>query len=172
MNRIDTIPQSGSKQKMVPVTVGGLLLATTCMVVFLFGTGVSAAQVSPSPNSYVGIWKMTVHGKRVGTLELMNYNGRLVGSITNGHASMDGNGNLIAFDAIPGAAPIVQASISQGMLVIGTEEINEAIVTWNMTLNGEGKGLLQLAVKGHEMTFQLSRISWSENEEDSETATK
>ena len=57
----------------------------------------------------------------------MNYNGRLTGSITNARA-------------IPGAAPIVQASISQGILVINTEEIDETIVPWNMTLTGEGKG--------------------------------
>jgi len=113
---------------------------------------------------------MTVLDKRVGTLELMNYNGRLTGSLTNAHASMDNNGKLVAFDSIPGAAPIVQASISQGMLVISTEEINEAISTWNMTLTGEGKGLLQLAVKGHEMKpFQITQISWEENEESSET---
>jgi hypothetical protein len=68
-----------------------------------------------------------------------------------------------------GAAPIVQASISQGMLVMSAEAINEAIVPWNMTLTGEGKGLLQLAFKGHEMTFQITRISWEENEESSET---
>ena len=34
-------------------------------------------------------------------------------------------------------------------------------------------GLLRFAVKGHEMTpFQISRISWRENEEDSESGTK
>ena len=86
----------------------------------------------------------------------MNYNGRLTGSLTNAHAAMDSNGKLVALDAIPGAAPIVQASISQGMLVINTEQIDEAIVPWNMTLTGEGKGLLQLAFKGHEMTFQIN----------------
>ncbi len=99
---------------------------------------------------------MTAQDKRVGTLELMNYKGRLTGSITNAHA-------------IPGAAPIVQASISQGMLVMSTEEADETIVPWNMTLTGEGKGLLHLAFKGHEMTFQITRISWEENEESSET---
>ena len=126
------------------------------MLSLLFGTGPSVAQATTNQSSYAGIWKMTAQDKRVGTLELMNYNGRLTGSITNAHA-------------IPGAAPIVQASISQGMLAITTEEINEAIVPWNMTLTGEGKGLLQLAFKGHEMTFQITRISWEENEESAET---
>jgi len=78
---------------------------------------------------------MTAQDKRVGTLELMNYNGRLTGSITNAHA-------------IPGAAPIVQASISQDMLAITTEEINEAIVPWNMTLTGEGKGAPSIGFQG------------------------
>jgi hypothetical protein len=82
---------------------------------------------------------------------------------------MDSNGTLVAFEAIPGAVSIVQASTSQGMLVISSEQINEAIVPWNMTLTGEGKGLLQLAVKGHEMTFQITRITGEENEESSET---
>ena len=132
------------------------LLGAACMVSLLFGTGTSVAQATTNPTSYVGIWKMTAQDKRLGTLELMNYNGRLTGSITNARA-------------IPGAAPIVQASISQGMLVINTEEIDETIVPWNMTLTGEGKGLLQLAFKGHEMTFQITRISWEENQESSET---
>jgi hypothetical protein len=149
-------------------SAAGLLIAT-CVVLSLFGTETLPAQATTSPNSYLGIWKVTAQDKRVGTLEIMNYNGRLTGSLTNGHANMDSNGKLVAFDAIPGAAPIVQASISQGMLAISTEQIDEAIVPWNITLTGEGKGLLQLAFKGHEMTFQITRISWEENEESSET---
>jgi hypothetical protein len=156
MNRIDNMARAGSDQKTVSFTVGAILLSITCTVISLIGTGILNAQVPTSPKAYVGIWKMTAQDKRVGTLELMNYNGRLTGSITNAHA-------------IPGAAPIVQASISQAVLVINTEEIDEAIVPWNMTLTGEGKGLLQLAFKGHEMTFQITRISWEENEESSET---
>jgi hypothetical protein len=156
MNRIDNMARAGSDQKKLSVAVGGILLSITCTVISLIGTGILNAQVPTSPKAYVGIWQMTAQDKRVGTLELMNYNGRLTGSITNAHA-------------IPGAAPIVQASISQGMLAITTEEINEAIVPWNMTLTGEGKGLLQLAFKGHEMTFQITRISWEENEESAET---
>ena len=139
------------------------------MVSLLFGTGPSVAQATTNQSSYAGIWKMTAQDKRVGTLELMNYIGRLTGTLSNAHATMDSNGKLVAFDTIPGAAPIVQASISQGMLVISTEQIDEAIAPWNMTLTGEGKGLLQLAVKGHEMTFQITRISWEENEDSSET---
>ncbi len=149
-------------------SAAGLLIAAW-VVLSLFGTEVSPAQATTNPSAYVGIWKVTAQDKRVGTLELMNYNGRLTGSLTNGHANMDSNGKLVEFDAIPGAAPVVQASISQGMLAISTEEINEAIVPWNMTLTGEGRGLLQLAFKGHEMTFQITRISWEENEESSET---
>jgi hypothetical protein len=145
------------------------LIGAACIVLSLFATGASVAQAAANPTSYVGIWKMTAQDKRVGTLELMNYKGQLTGTLTNAHATMDKNGKLVEFDPIPGAAPIVQASISQGMLVMSAETINEAIVPWNMTLTGEGKGLLQLAFNGHEMTFQVTRISWEENEESSET---
>ena len=139
------------------------------MVLSLFAIGASVEQAATNPTSYVGIWKVTAQDKRVGTLELMNYKGQLTGTLTNVHASMDKNGKLVEFDPIPGASPIVQASISQGMLVMSAETINEAIVPWNMTLTGEGKGLLQSAFEGHEMTFQITRISWEENEESSET---
>ena len=61
------------------------LLGAACMVSLLFGTGASVAQATTNPASYVGIWKMTAQDKRVGTLELINYNGRLTGSITNAH---------------------------------------------------------------------------------------
>jgi hypothetical protein len=145
------------------------LLGAACVLSLLFGTVASVAQATTNPTSYVGVWKLTAQDKRVGTLELMNYNGRLTGTLTNAHATMDSNGKLVEFDAIPGAAPIVEASISKGMLVMSAEAINEAIVPWNMTLTGEGKGLLHLAFNGHEMTFQLTRISWEENEESSET---
>ena len=144
------------------------LLGAACMVSLLFGTGPSVAQATTNPTSYIGIWKVTAQDKRVGTLELMNYNGRLTGTLTNAHATMDSSGKLVEFDAIPGAAPIVQASISQGMLAMSAETIDETILPWNMTLTGEGKGVLQLAFKGHEMTFQITRISWQENEESSE----
>jgi hypothetical protein len=95
------------------------LLGAAFTVVFLFGIGFSAAQIATANlGSYAGIWKMTVQGKRVGTLELMTYNGRLTGSITNGHATMDSNGKLVELVAIPGAAPIVRADISGDALVI------------------------------------------------------
>jgi hypothetical protein len=145
------------------------LLGAASMVSLLFATGPSIAQATGNQSSYAGIWKLTAQDKRVGTLELMNYNGRLTGSLTNAHATMDSSGKLVEFDAIPGAAPIVQASISQGVLAISTEQIDETVVPWTMTLTGEGKGLLQLAFKGHEMTFQITRISWDENEASSET---
>ena len=167
MNYIEKARRSSSCQRMASA-VG--LLGAVAMVSLLFATGPSLAQATANQSSYAGIWKMTAQDKRVGTLELMNYNGRLTGSLTNAHATMDSNGKLVEFDAIPGAAPIVQASISQGVLAMSTEQINEAIVPWNMTLTGEGKGLLQLALKGHEMTFQITRISWEENEASSETA--
>jgi hypothetical protein len=145
-------------------------LGTACIVPLLFGTAALGAQGATNPKSYVGIWRMTVQDKRIGTLELMTYDGRLTGSITNAHATIDANGKLVEFDAIPGAAPIVQASFSQDVLAINTEEANESITPWNMTLTGEGKGTLQLAVKGHEMgPIQLTRISWEENEANSET---
>ncbi len=139
------------------------------MLSLLFCTEPSLARATTNQSSYAGIWKMMAQDKRVGTLELMNYNGRLTGTLTNAHASMGSSGKLVEFEAIPGAAPIVQASISQGMLVLSTEEIDETIVPWNITLTGEGKGLLQLAFKGHEMTFQITRISWEENAESAET---
>ena len=66
------------------------------MVSLLFGTGASVAQAPTNPTSYVGIWKMTAQDKRVGTLELMNYNGRLTGSITNAHATMDSNESCLS----------------------------------------------------------------------------
>jgi hypothetical protein len=167
MNLIEKAMPRRLGQKMASA-VG--LLGAASMVLLLFATGASIAQVTANQSSYAGIWKLTAQDKRVGTLELINYNGRLTGSLTNAHATMDSSGKLVEFDAIPGAAPIVQASISQGVLTINTEQIDEAIVPWNMTLTGEGKGLLQLAFKGHEMTFQITRISWEENEESSETS--
>ena len=144
------------------------VLGAAGTVSLLFATEASIAQATTNPSSYVGIWEMTAQEKRVGTLELMNYNGRLTGTLTNAHASMDNNGKLVEFDAIPGAAPIVETSISQGVLVLSIEETDEAILTWNMTLTGEGKGLLQLAVKGHEMKpFQITRIPWGQLESES-----
>jgi hypothetical protein len=155
MNFIEKTRPCNLSKKMAPAVLG-CLLGAAGTVSLIFGTEASIAQATTNPSSYVGIWEMTAQEKRVGTLELMNYNGRLTGTLTNAHA-------------IPGAAPIVQASISQGMLVINTEEIDETIVPWNMTLTGEGKGLLHLAFKGHDMTFQITRISWEENEESSES---
>lgn len=89
------------------------LLGAASMGSLLFATGPSIAQATAKQSSYVGIWKLTAQDKRVGTLELMNYNGRLTGSLTNAHATMDSNGKLVEFEAIPGAAPIVQASITR-----------------------------------------------------------
>jgi hypothetical protein len=44
---------------------------------------------------------------------------------------------------------------------------------WNMTLTGPEMGLLQFAVKGHELgAFQASKISRDENEVDSKSSAK
>lgn len=154
-------------KKTAPAVLG-CLLGAAGTVSLLCGTEASIAQATTNPSPYVGIWEMTAQAKRVGTHELMNYNGRLTGSLTNAHATMDNNGKLVEFDAIPGAAPVVQTTISEGKLIISTEQTDESIVTWNMTLTGEGKGLLNLAVKGHEMgPFQIARISWEELEAES-----
>ena len=135
------------------------LLGTACMVLSLFGTSALVAQATSNPKSYVGIWKMTDQDKRIGTLVLTDYTGRLMACLpAHGH---DANGKVVEFDAIPGAAPIVETSISQNMLVINAESVDETIIPWNMTLTGEGKGTLRLAFKGHEMgPIQMTRISW------------
>jgi hypothetical protein len=60
-----------------------------------FATAPSIAQATVNQSSYAGIWKLTAQDKRVGTLELINYNGRLTGSLTNAHATMDSSGKLV-----------------------------------------------------------------------------
>jgi beta-lactamase regulating signal transducer with metallopeptidase domain len=167
MNLINQAPQWSFRRKALSTVTGVVGLALVCAVLVTFGSRPSRAQSMSSPDSYTGIWKMTVDGKRVGTLEIMNYNGKIAGSITNAHAGFDSNGKLVAFEAIPGAAPIVEADISGNMLKITTEEVDGRPTTWNMSLSGEGAGELQLAVEGHPMPpFQIAKISWKENEKD------
>lgn len=87
--------------------------------------------------------------------------------------SADASAHFIRFEAIPGAAPIVEASLSGDALIITTEEENGSLSLWNMTLTGPQTGLLQFTVKGHEFgPFQVSKISWDENEEDSGCSAK
>ena len=57
MNRIDNMARAGSDRKTVSFTVGAILLATTWMAISLFGTGLSAAQVSTSANPMSGFGK-------------------------------------------------------------------------------------------------------------------
>lgn len=167
MNLINQAPRWGIKQKALSTATGAVALVIACAVLVTIGSRPSRAQSASSPDSYLGIWKMTVDGKRVGTLELMNYNGRMAGSITNAHAGFDGSGKLVAFEAIPGAAPIVETNVSENMLKITTEEVDGRPTTWNMSLSGRGAGQLQLAVEGHPMPpFQIEKISWEQNEKD------
>jgi hypothetical protein len=56
------------------------------MAPLLFGTGPAVAQPTTNQSSYTGIWKVMAQDKRVATLELMNYNGRLTGALTNAHS--------------------------------------------------------------------------------------
>ena len=67
----------GRKMASAPVAC---VLGAACMLPLLFGTTAVGAQGTANPRSYVGIWRMTVQDKRVGTLELMTYDGRLTGS--------------------------------------------------------------------------------------------
>jgi TonB family protein len=107
----------------------------------------AAAQSAADLQQFVGTWKTTVNGQPAATVQILSYQGKLTGSISNGDFDVDEkNNNAIKSwkDGTPGGSPIVEASLSGQTLAFKTLDL-DGTVAWDLTLTTPGKAQLRIA---------------------------
>ncbi len=146
MHLIDRKPASSRAARLLSVAVGCSLLAATCIGISVFTLQPAAAQSAADLQQFVGTWKTTVNGQPAATVQILTYQGKLTGSVSNGDFGVDEKSNTITgwHDGTPGGAPIVEASISGQTLAFKALDL-DGPVAWGLTLTAPGKADLRIA---------------------------
>ena len=146
MHLIDRKPASTRAARLLSVAMGCSLLTATCIGISAFTLQPAAAQSAADLQQFVGTWKTTVNGQAAATVQILTYQGKLTGSISNGDFGIDEKSNTITgwHDGTPGGAPIVEASISGQTLAFKTLDL-DGPVAWDLTLTGPGRADLRIA---------------------------
>lgn len=163
MDTFDVRPKVGKPCRAASTIVRCLFTTAVWVATTVLVAPPSFSQVAPGLDTYVGIWRMSLNGKTVGTIQLLKYKDKLTGSVTNGHASI-GDGGAIHMHEAPGGQPIVESALSEGVLHFVMAAAFDTTSDFTMTLNGPDKAhLIFYAHNGQTIDFDLRRVSWDEN---------
>jgi TonB family protein len=149
MHLIDRKPASTPAAIFLSLAGACSLLAATCIGISIFTLQPAAAQSASDLQQFVGTWKTTVNGQPAAIVLLMEYEGKLTGSVSNGAFRIDEKNNAITgwrYDDTPGGFPIVEASVSGQTLsfkTLMTPDTGET-VAWDLTLTTPGKADLRI----------------------------
>jgi hypothetical protein len=165
MNILKIKSQEEDKSRSTNATVVRSVARTAvCLVIMVLASTSSFAQLASVPDSYIGIWRRYLNGKMVGTVELIDYKGKLTGTVSNGHGSI-GDGGAIQMYAVPGGLPIVESSLSGGDLHFVIAAPLDTTNDLKMTLTGPDKAQLTFyGTQGRTVEFDLKKISFDEND--------
>jgi hypothetical protein len=95
----------------------------------------------------------------------MKYKDQLTGSLTNMQGKV-GADDAISLYQVPGSAPVVETSMSQGGLHFVVVE-PRAPLNFQMTLDGADKAhLVYFGTNGRTLELQLTKVSEDENNAD------
>jgi TonB family protein len=146
MHLINRKPASSRTAIFLSLAGACSLLAATCLAISAFTLQPASAQSASDLRQFVGTWKTTVNGGPAATVQILTYQGRLTGSISNGNFGVDEKTNTINEwrNGTPGGSPIVEASITGQTLAFKTLDL-DGPVAWDLTLTGPGKADLRLA---------------------------
>ena len=128
MHLIDRKPASSRAAIFLSLAGACSLLAATCIGISAFTLQPASAQSASDLRQFVGTWKTTVNGQPAATVQILTYQGKLTGSISNGDFGIDEKSNTITgwHDGTPGGSPIVEASISGQTLAFKTLDLRWA----------------------------------------------
>ncbi len=146
MHLIDRKPASSRAAIFLSLAGACSLLAVTCVGISAFTLQPASAQTSSDLRQFVGTWKTTVNGQPAATVQILTYQGKLTGSMSNGDFGVDDKTNTINdwHNGTPGGSPIVEASISGQTLAFKTLDL-DGPVAWDLTLTSPGKADLRIA---------------------------
>lgn len=163
MNTLKIKSQEDRSRSTNATVVRSVARTAVCLVIMVLAVTSSFAQLASVPDTYIGIWRMYLNGKKVGTVQLLDYKGKLTGTVTNGHGSI-GDGGAIQMYEVPGASPIVESSLSGGDLHFVMAAPFNTTNDFKMTLDGSDKAHLTFyGTQGRTIEFDLKKISFDEN---------
>ena len=153
------------KSRSTTATVARSIARTTvCLVIMVLAAASSFAQLASVPDTYIGIWRRYQNGKMVGTVELLNYKGKLTGTFSGSRGSIGDDGAIQIYE-IPGGVPIVESSLSGGDLHLVLAGPGDTTNDLKMTLTGPDKAHLTCYLRnGRTLELDLKKISMDENE--------
>jgi hypothetical protein len=164
MNTLKIKSQEDKSSGTTAMIARSIARTAVCLVILVLAATSSFAQLPSVPDTSTGIWRMYLNGKRVGTVQLLDYKGKLTGTVTNGHGSI-GDGGAIQMYEAPGGSPIVESSLSGGDLHFVMAAPFNTTNDLKMTLNGSDKAHLTFyGTHGRTIEFDLKKVSFDEND--------
>jgi hypothetical protein len=123
-------------------------LTVTCIGVSSFSTQVvNAADPQVNAQQFAGTWQAKFKGKVFQTIKLENSGGKFTGTISHADITVDPKtGELTDVNVSDGSAPIVEAKLKNGILLItGQDEIQ-----FSMKLTRANEAELQIVIPADE----------------------
>ena len=122
-----------------------MVLAASCLAISIFTLQPASAQANSGLQAFLGTWKTTVNGKPAVSVQIFEYQGKLVGSVSNGDFDLDEKSNnaIKGWESHPGGAPIIEASVAGKTLSFKTMDTGGPL-PWQLTLAAEGKAELSI----------------------------
>jgi hypothetical protein len=152
-----------SRPKTATVT-RSIAKMTLWLGIILLAATPSFAQLASVPDSYIGVWRRYFNGKMAGTVQLVNYKGKLTG-IYSGSAGKMGDDGAIQMFGTPGGVPIVESSLSGNDLDLVIAAPFDTTNKLKMNLTGPDKA--HLTCYGHNgrvVEFDLKKVPLEEND--------
>ncbi len=117
------------------------------IAVLLLLAGVSLAQ-SRKPSDYAGTWQSSFQGKPFMTIKLVEKDGKLTGTVSNGNMEADPNGDLTKAEAEPGESEVVDSRLlALGDLELKTRDPDsDELTTIIFKLADEKTGFIRFVV--------------------------
>jgi hypothetical protein len=155
-------PESAPHPKLATVT-RSMAKMTLWLGTILLATAPTFAQLASVPDTYIGIWRRYFNGKVAGTVQLVNYKGKLTGIFSGSTGTLDDKG-VVQMYGTPGGVPIVESSLSGSDLHLVIAGPFDTTNELKMTLTGPDKAHLTCyGNHGRVVEFDLKKVP---NEED------
>ncbi len=114
---------------------------TLWLGIIMLAAAPSFGQLASVPDTYLGVWRRYFNGKAAGTLELVNYKGKVTGIYSGSTGTMGDNGAIQMYGK-PGGMPIVESSLSGSDLHLLLAGPFDTTVDMKITLTGPDKARL------------------------------
>jgi hypothetical protein len=164
MNALTMRSRQGEPGSTTATVTSSITKAILCLAIMVFAAAPSFAQLASVPNTYIGIWRRYYNGKMAGTVQLVNYKGKVTGIVSGSTSTLDAGGPLQMFGT-PGGTPIVESSLSGSdlhMIIAGPFDTTNDM---KMTLTGPDKAHLTCYGRnGRVVEFDLKKVSYEEND--------